>query len=620
MNWNLLVDKFRDFLNLFKIKKSRKKSEGIRKIVLGIRPRVIIGFSLIFFVLLSVLMVFTYFSQLSIVLAEKFSKASSVSGIIGNVSEFLLEKSLVESQLERESQKNFIISTLENFFKLNPEVVQVAILNQSGRIVLNLGSSVLSLKKIRSEVKGKVKKQFYFDLKVKGEGGNSKDYKVIVQPIMQSSGLLISVNDDFDNVIRRLHEKGLSSKNQEYYYSRLADKYGKFLPKEFLSKDSRFHGDLHFLFLYLYKEAFARRGVNLGRDSYLLSDAWLKNAKKGINRYLGEGNITMVKNTYDKIYENLSKIREYGEEFRYLGASLVVFDVTKMLLEINKNIRLLFIIFIVVYVISVFAIYWLSGFYVKNIKELERWAIQVSSGDLGVRCAISSKDEIGRLADVFNYMLDEIVSRYQLEKFVSKETVDLVRSKKMKDILLGGHKRRSYAFLFSDVRGFTTFSEKNDPDFVIQVLNEYFEIQARIIKKYKGDIDDYVGDQIMAHFGGSNKCDNAIHAAIEIVRVIEKFNEDRKSKGMAFFEVGIGLHVGNVIVGSIGASFRMDYACVGDVVNTASRLCSSAKPMEILASKEIVESSRKDFKFEEIEPLALKGKEKPFEVYRIIPL
>jgi len=615
LNWDAIVGKFKNLIG----RNFKKKSENVRKVTLGIRSRVIIGFSLIFLLVLFVLMVFTYFAQMNIVLTEKFHKASSVSGIIGNVSEFLLEKSLVESQLERESQKNFIISALEDFLRLNSEVVEVVILNGSGKMVLSFGSDVLSLKKIKSEVKGSVKKQFYFDLKVKGKEKDNKDYKVIVQPIVQSSGLLISVNNDFDDLVKKLHEKGLSSKDQEYYYSKLIKKYEKFLPKEFLSKDSKFYGDLHFLFLSLYKEAFNKRGVNLGKDSYLLSDSWLQNAKRDINRYLGEGNLTKVKNTYDKIYENLCRIREYGEEFRYLGASLVVFDVTKMLLEINKNLKLLFFIFVGVYILSVLAIYWLSGFYVKNIKELEKWAIQVSNGDLGVRCNIKSRDEVGRLSDVFNYMLDEVVSRYHLEKFVSKETVGLVKSKKTKDILLGGHKRKNYAFLFSDVRGFTAFSEKNDPDLVIQVLNEYFEMQAGIISKYKGDIDDYVGDQIMAHFSSNNRCDNAIYAALEIVKAVKKFNEDRKSKGMASFEVGIGLHAGDVIVGSVGAGFRMDYACVGDVVNTASRLCSSAKPMEILASKEIVESSKKDFKYEEIEPLILKGKEKPFEVYRIIP-
>jgi adenylate cyclase len=178
--------------------------------------------------------------------------------------------------------------------------------------------------------------------------------------------------------------------------------------------------------------------------------------------------------------------------------------------------------------------------------------------------------------------------------------------------------RKNLAFIFSDVRGFTSFTEKNDPEIVIEILNMYFELQAKIIKARKGDIDDYVGDQIMAHFGGENRIENAIVVSIEIMNKIKKINDERKRESLPYFDIGIGLNCGEVVVGNIGASgFRMDFACLGDAVNLTSRLCAAAEPLEILITKETYKKSKKKFKFKNHKPIIAKGKSKMIEVHSI---
>ena len=104
---------------------------------------------------------------------------------------------------------------------------------------------------------------------------------------------------------------------------------------------------------------------------------------------------------------------------------------------------------------------------------------------------------------------------------------------------LGKTERKNLAFLFSDVRGFTSFSEKNEPELVIEVLNLYLDLQAKIVNAKSGDIDDYVGDQIMAHFKGRNRADTAVETAREIMTSIEKLNNERRNAGLPYFEVGM---------------------------------------------------------------------------------
>lgn len=149
-------------------------------------------------------------------------------------------------------------------------------------------------------------------------------------------------------------------------------------------------------------------------------------------------------------------------------------------------------------------------------------------------------------------------------------------------------------------------------------MNEYLDLQAQVIKKHHGDIDKFVGDEVMAVFSGDKRADNALACAIEILNKLNQLNKDREAEGLKTISVGIGLHMGDVVHGRMGSRDRMDNTSIGDAVNLSARLCSQAEPGAILASKEIVSNATKGkFLGKKLEPIRVKGKEKPIEIFGI---
>src|SRR5262249_43258913 len=138
------------------------------------------------------------------------------------------------------------------------------------------------------------------------------------------------------------------------------------------------------------------------------------------------------------------------------------------------------------------------------------------------------------------------------------------------------------AVVFSDVRGFTAFSEDRDPAVVIQRLNEVLGLEADAVRRHGGDIDKFVGDAMFAWFFGPDRCKRAVDAAAEILVGLQA-----KFGGKAGTEIGFGIHVGEVVVGSMGSQDRRDYTAIGRSVNLAARLCSTAKAGQILISQAV---------------------------------
>jgi adenylate cyclase len=142
--------------------------------------------------------------------------------------------------------------------------------------------------------------------------------------------------------------------------------------------------------------------------------------------------------------------------------------------------------------------------------------------------------------------------------------------------------RRNLALFFSDIRGFTTFSESRDPEVVIAVLNKILSAQSRIIKAHSGDVDKFVGDEVMAIFTSTL---DAAEAALEIQGELGKIREE-----LMGLQIGIGIHEGSVLQGDVGSDEIRDFTVIGDAVNTAARLESVAGPGEILISEDALRS------------------------------
>jgi adenylate cyclase len=252
----------------------------------------------------------------------------------------------------------------------------------------------------------------------------------------------------------------------------------------------------------------------------------------------------------------------------------------------------------------------------RPILEVSRVAEEVGKGDFGVRVSKSrSNDEISDLGKRFNKMIEELRERFELQKFVSGHTIDAIKQAKEEGMKLGGERKRATVF-FSDIRGFTAFSEKVEPEVVVEMLNKYLRCQAQVVHKYHGDIDKYVGDELVAIFKGNYMVKNAVLCAIEIHKEIAKLNAEHPEWDIP---VGIGINTGDVILGATGSEERMDYTMLGDTVNLGARLCSVAGHHQTIIS----ESSYREIadlewiEVARLDAVQVKGKAEPITIYEV---
>ena len=182
--------------------------------------------------------------------------------------------------------------------------------------------------------------------------------------------------------------------------------------------------------------------------------------------------------------------------------------------------------------------------------------------------------------------------------------------------------RKRVTVLFADVAGFTSMSEKLDPEEVHQIMDGCFKILMDEIHNHQGTINQFTGDGVMALFGApvaiENHAQNACQAALAIQGAIKKHSEELKTKFGIDFKIRIGLNTGPVIVGTIGDDLRMDYTAIGDTVNLASRMEGIAEPGTILVSDLTYKRVSQFFKFEPLGKVTVKGKVEPLDAYKLV--
>jgi len=181
--------------------------------------------------------------------------------------------------------------------------------------------------------------------------------------------------------------------------------------------------------------------------------------------------------------------------------------------------------------------------------------------------------------------------------------------------------KQPVVIFFSDIRGFTPMSENMSPDDIATLLTEYFTEMVEIVFEHSGTLDKFMGDAIMALWGApivhADDADRAMQCALDQLAVLEKMNAKWKEQGRPPVAIGIGINFGEVFAGNIGSDRRLEYTVIGDAVNTASRLCSSAGLNEILISEPFYKALKKPPKVEALEPIQVKGKAKKVPVYRV---
>jgi adenylate cyclase len=164
-------------------------------------------------------------------------------------------------------------------------------------------------------------------------------------------------------------------------------------------------------------------------------------------------------------------------------------------------------------------------------------------------------------------------------------------------------------------------SEIMGPDAIATLLTEYFTEMVDLVFEHSGTLDKFMGDAIMALWGApiahEDDADRAMRCAVDQLTALEKLNKKWIEEGRPELKIGIGINFGEVFAGNIGSNRRLEYTVIGDAVNVASRLCSTAGPNEILLSDSFYEALKKPPKVELLEPITVKGKTKKVPVYRV---
>ena len=299
-----------------------------------------------------------------------------------------------------------------------------------------------------------------------------------------------------------------------------------------------------------------------------------------------------------------------------LGFAVLYYDQEAIVSIINQVLDYIYLTAFIILLLSTLYAYFIGSRVTKPITEITQASCRITKGDLNIHLNIKTNDEIQNLAEHFNTMVAWLQEKNKLQKFVSNSTIHMIQNSPETSPVLGGE-YKSITFLFCDIRDFTSLNEKKSPQEVIDILNFYFALQAEIIQKYGGDIDKFIGDEIMASFSQNNGSKNAIQCALEIQKTIDEKNKQRSKQDQTICSVGIGISKGEVVVGNVGYQEHMDYTAIGLPVNLTARLCSSAKGGEVLIDKKTYKESQCKCNYIEIEPLTLKGISKDVVAYSL---
>ncbi|MEQ1956904.1 adenylate/guanylate cyclase domain-containing protein [Mesorhizobium yinganensis] len=269
--------------------------------------------------------------------------------------------------------------------------------------------------------------------------------------------------------------------------------------------------------------------------------------------------------------------------------------------------------------------FWLAKRMTGPVRLLEEGTRQIGAGQFEHRINISTGDELERLAARFNEMARELASSREreeriarLRRFLAPQVAEIVEKAGDDGVLLGH--RAEVVVIFCDLRGFTAFSTEVEPEEIMQLLADYYQAVGSIVTTHEATVTNFSADGLMILVNAPISCaepamravEMAIAMQAEIQRLIRGWRERGHSIGF-----GLGIAMGWATVGRIGYEGRHDYTAIGNVVNLASRLCSSAKDHQILLDSTIAKAVATNVSVVEIGPRQLKGYGKELIVYEV---
>ncbi len=221
------------------------------------------------------------------------------------------------------------------------------------------------------------------------------------------------------------------------------------------------------------------------------------------------------------------------------------------------------------------------------------------------------------------YFADKVktdaATREKFQRFLSPNLVARVLNGEL-DFEKGGEERH-VTILFSDIRQFTALAERHPAGTIVELLNRYFERMAEVVFDYDGTLDKFIGDALMGLWGAplstGKDIENAVRAAVRMQAAMREFNVEAEGIIGEHIQIGIGIDSGPVVAGLMGSSRTMNYTVIGSNVNRSARLCSKAKPGEILVSQTVFNALNDMIPCRAVEPMALKGFEKLVPVFSV---
>jgi adenylate cyclase len=223
---------------------------------------------------------------------------------------------------------------------------------------------------------------------------------------------------------------------------------------------------------------------------------------------------------------------------------------------------------------------------------------------------MKERERLKEMADLLKKMFGQYLSTEVMNSFIEDPSA----------LELGGEKR-AVTIMMSDLRGFTFLSERMEPEQVVQMLNDYFEIMVEVALKYNGTICKFIGDGLLIFFGAPqdmpDRARRAVACAIEMQNAMEEVNERNRAQGLPELEMGIGVNESDVIVGNIGSSKRSSYSVVGSGVNMTSRIESYTVGGQILISESVHREAGDILRIDSHRDVLPKGFETPLRIYEV---
>ncbi|MET0800925.1 MAG: adenylate/guanylate cyclase domain-containing protein [Actinomycetota bacterium] len=288
----------------------------------------------------------------------------------------------------------------------------------------------------------------------------------------------------------------------------------------------------------------------------------------------------------------------------------------------------------------------LSWSLIRPVRRVDDALERLANGDFDARVEVPNRDEFGNLTKNLNRTSEELSTLYQdleslnanLQETVDAKVQELERASRLKrylspslaESIVAGErdvtlapKRKFLTTFFSDVRGFTSASERMEPEELVDELNDYLSEMTEIVFRHGGTLDKYVGDAVMVFFGDPipqhDHVARAVRMAFEMRERMIELQDRWMRRYHESFKIGIGISTGWVTVGDIGSPARSDYTVLGNEVNLAARLADGANAGQILVTERTLSEVGDIVEATQVDALGLKGVSRAITIYEIQP-